>query len=170
MVTEYVLPPTLKPFLYGVVCRILDSTNSSAAPKPASGPVSGWIQPIVIEPLLALADPGPLLAVLLDVLGPAPLMPELQAASSPLPPMAPPPMTAALARNIPRRVRSGRVRSVGRAILSVICDRSPLMTRGSPIIHHLNGIRRPQIVILPQILAVVARGRLCVRSANSRPY
>src|SRR5215469_4771238 len=41
MVTEYVLPPILNPPLYGVVCMILESTQLSGAPKPASGPVSG---------------------------------------------------------------------------------------------------------------------------------
>src|SRR6266567_5221393 len=74
MVTEKVLPPILKPFLYGVVCLILEITQLSGAPNPASGPVSGWIQPIV----MLLAAPPAL----------APLMPELQAARSPLAPTA----------------------------------------------------------------------------------
>ena len=66
--------PTLNPFLYGVVCLILEITQLSGAPNPASGPVSGWIQPIVM--LLVL--PPEL----------APLMLELQALSTPPAPAA----------------------------------------------------------------------------------
>ena len=78
--------PILNPFLYGVVCLILEITQLSGAPNPASGPVSGWIQPIV----MALVLPPEL----------APLMLELHAWSSP-----PPPTTAApapTARSRPR--------------------------------------------------------------------
>src|SRR6202034_3651983 len=87
MTTGYVLPPILNPFLYGVVCLILEITQLSAAPNPARSPVSGWIQPIVMA------------LVLLEL---APLMPELQASSSP-----PAPTTAApapAARSRPRRL------------------------------------------------------------------
>ena len=55
--TLYVLPPILKPLLYGVVCWIFDITKLSAAAKPASAPVSGWNQPIVISPLVPDPDP-----------------------------------------------------------------------------------------------------------------
>src|SRR5215472_5321615 len=103
MLIVKVLPPILIPFLYGSVCLICSMTQLSGAPKPASPPVSGWIQPIVISP--PLLEP-PLVLVLL--LGPVlvllllePLRPELQASSS-----APPPTTAAptpAARNRLRR-------------------------------------------------------------------
>src|SRR5580692_10165911 len=66
---------------------ILEVTQLSAAPKPASEPVSGWIQPIVI----ALVLPEP-----------APLIPEPQACSSPPVPRAAAPTPAA--RSSPRRL------------------------------------------------------------------
>ena len=58
----------MNPFLYGVVCLILEITQLSAAPNPARSPVSGWIQPIVMPLVLPEL---------------APLMPELHAWSSP---------------------------------------------------------------------------------------
>ena len=58
----------MNPFLYGVVCLILEITQLSAAPNPARSPVSGWIQPIVM-------------ALVLPEL--APLMPELHASQQP---------------------------------------------------------------------------------------
>src|SRR5215472_1438308 len=73
MVTSYVLPPILKPLLYGVVCLILLITQLSGAPNPESGPVSGWIQPMVMALVVAV---------------PEPLILELQAASSPPLPIA----------------------------------------------------------------------------------
>src|SRR5579863_8010857 len=79
-----VLPPILNPFLYWLVAMIFETTQLSAAPNPASGPVSGWIQPIVMLPPLLL----PLELVV--VLALEPLTPELHASSSP-----PPPTTAA---------------------------------------------------------------------------
>ena len=57
IVTGYVLPPILNPFLYGVVCLILEMTQLSGAPNPARDPVSGWIQPIVMA--LVFPDPPP---------------------------------------------------------------------------------------------------------------
>src|SRR5260370_38179293 len=102
MVTLYVLPPILKPLLYGVVCWTFEITKLSAAPNPASAPVSGWIQPIVISPLAPDPDadeaPDPPLA---------PLILELHASSSP-----PPPTTAALIPAI--RSRPRRLNSAGR--------------------------------------------------------
>src|SRR6516164_4647362 len=71
-------------------------THLSGKPKPASGPVSGWIQPIVI--VLFVGAPEPELVVLVPD---APLMPELQASRR-----LPPPTTAAptpAARNRLRR-------------------------------------------------------------------
>src|SRR5215472_18629836 len=68
MVTSYVLPPILKPLLYGVVCLILEITQLSGAPNPESGPVRGWIQPMV----MALVLPPE-----------APFRPELHAARNP---------------------------------------------------------------------------------------
>src|SRR6266481_3445962 len=109
MVTEKVLPPILKPFLYGVVCLILESTQLSGAPKPASGPVSGWIQPSLMA------------FVVLDT---EPLMPELHASSSP-----PTPMTAApapTARRTPRRLTPPTaLKSPDCTLWSLICHRSP---------------------------------------------
>src|ERR1700728_3972175 len=87
MTTGYVLPPILNPFLYGVVCLILEITQLSGAPNPARSPVSGWIQPIVI-------------ALVLLVL--APLIPELHACSRPPAPTAAAPTPAARSR--PRRL------------------------------------------------------------------
>src|SRR6516225_5898803 len=76
---------------------ISEITKLSAAPNPASPPVSGWIQPIVMLPALAA------LALLLLVLVELELLPwmlELQASSSP-----PPPTTAAPALAARSRVR-----------------------------------------------------------------
>src|SRR5579863_6459399 len=78
-----VLPPILNPFLYWLVAMIFETTQVSAAPNPARGPVSGWIQPIEMLPPLALL-------ALVVVLALEPLTPELHASSSP-----PPPTTAA---------------------------------------------------------------------------
>src|SRR5216683_103604 len=111
MVTEKVLPPILNPFLYGVVCLILEITQLSGAPNPAREPVSGWIQPIV----MALVPPAPELA---------PLMPELHAWSSP-----PAPMTAAPAP--PARSRLRRLMLPAGLMLSD-CAVWSLIRNGSP--------------------------------------
>ena len=87
----YVLPPILNPLLYGVVCLILEITQLSGAPNPASEPVSGWIQPIV----MALVPPDPELAPEPDD---EPLMPPLQASSRPPAPTATAPAPNALSR------------------------------------------------------------------------
>jgi hypothetical protein len=75
-------------------------TQLSGAPKPASEPVSGWIQPILID---LLVPPEVLLVdeVAEEDEDAAPWMPELQASRR-----APPPTTAAptpAARNRLRR-------------------------------------------------------------------
>ncbi len=115
-----VLPPILNPFLYWLVAMIFETTKLSAAPNPASGPVSGWIQPIVMLPLLLL----PLLALVV-VLALEPLTPELHASSSP-----PPPTTAAptpAMRSRPRLLKpSSRFVLPGSAVWSLMCNRSPL--------------------------------------------
>src|SRR5579875_1937429 len=90
----------------------------SGAPNPASPPVSGWIQPIV----MFLVPPE-------DAPGLAPLMLELHACSSP-----PPPTTAAptpAARSRPRRLMppAGLVLS-DCALWSLMCNRSPLRSHG----------------------------------------
>src|SRR5262249_59418297 len=84
----------LNPFLYGVVCLILVITQVSGAPKPASGPVSGWIQPIVM--LLVLPEL-------------APLMPDPHALSKPPAPAAtaPAPTPASTDRRVTGRPGSG---------------------------------------------------------------
>src|SRR6516225_6153742 len=74
---------------------IFEITKLSAAPNPASPPVSGWIQPIVMLPVLAAAAP-----LLLAELVPAPWMLELQASRNP-----PLPTTAAPAPAARSRVR-----------------------------------------------------------------
>src|SRR6266481_2399307 len=109
MVTEKVLPPILKPFLYGVVCLILEITQLSGAPNPARAPVSGWIQPIVM--LLVLPELAPLTL-------------ELHAWSRP-----PPPTTAApapIARSRLRRLTppSGPMLPES-TVWSLITHRSP---------------------------------------------
>src|SRR5215469_11412829 len=110
MVTGYVLPPILKPFLYGLVCLILEITQLSGAPKPASGPVSGWIQPIVMP--LAVPEPDPLM-----------LVPH--AASSPPKPAKAAPAPAA--RSNPRRlIARGSLMLPECAVWSLIRHRSPL--------------------------------------------
>ena len=105
------MPPILNPFLYGVVCLILEITQLSGAPNPARAPVSGWIQPIVMA--LVLLDPEL-----------APLMPELHAWSSP-----PAPTTAApapAARSRPRLLMLPTVSlMLDCAVLSLIRNRSP---------------------------------------------
>jgi hypothetical protein len=88
---------------------IVSMTHWSGTPKPASPPVAGWIQPMVISPLAAAAVLDVLaLALALvpaladdDVEEEAPWMPELHASRR-----APPPATAAptpAARNRLRR-------------------------------------------------------------------
>src|SRR5215469_4003071 len=110
MVTGYVLPPILKPFLYGLVCLILEITQLSGAPKPASGPVSGWIQPMVMP--LAVPAPDPLM-----------LVPH--AASSPPKPAKAAPAPAA--RSSPRRLMAkGSLGLSECAVWSLIRHRSPL--------------------------------------------
>src|SRR5215469_4195777 len=110
MVTGYVLPPILKPFLYGLVCLILEITQLSGAPKPASGPVSGWIQPMVMP--LPVPEPDPLM-----------LVPH--AASSPPKPAKAAPAPAA--RSNPRRlIGTGSLGLSECAVWSLIRHRSPL--------------------------------------------
>src|SRR5215469_5871739 len=113
MVTWYVLLPILNPFLYGVVCLILEITQLSGAPNPARGPVSGWIQPIVIALVAPPPDPGL-----------APLIPELHACRSPPAPITATPAPAA--RSSPRRLipPSGLVLS-DCPVWSLIRHRSP---------------------------------------------
>src|SRR6266567_454701 len=127
MVTEKVLPPILKPFLYGVVCLILEITQLSGAPNPASGPVSGWIQPIVM-PFV----PPPALA---------PLMPEEHASSRP-----PVPATAApapTARSRPRRLMlPARLMPPDRTLWSLICHLSPCLAVSQAPGPHLRQPRR----------------------------
>ncbi len=106
MSTVYVVPPILKPFLYGAVCLIWLMTQLSGKPNPASEPVSGWIQPIVIV-LLVVVPEVPEVVVL-----EATLMLELQA-SRKLPP--------------PRRPRRRRPHGTGHA-----GKRRP-PTAGSPV-------------------------------------
>jgi len=57
----------------------LEITQLSGAPNPASEPVSGWIQPIVMGLVPPDPDPDP---------DDAPLMPVLQASSRPPAPTA----------------------------------------------------------------------------------
>src|SRR5579862_222242 len=92
-----VLPPTLNPFLYWLVAIIFETTQLSAAPNPASGPVSGWIQPIVMLPPLALLP-----LALVVVLALEPLTPELHASSSPPPPTTAAPTPTPAMRSRPR--------------------------------------------------------------------
>src|SRR4029077_20230700 len=121
----------LNPFLYCGVWAILVMIQLSDEPKPASAPVSGWMELITmgLGPPTAVVDVEPPLA---------PLMLELQASSSP-----PPPTTAALApavRSRPRRLsappRPHRSRGdvippgpsdvlSGCAVWSLMCNRSP---------------------------------------------
>src|SRR6185312_2135179 len=103
--------PILNPFLYGVVCLILEITQLSGAPNPARAPVSGWIQPMV---MLLVVLPEPL----------APLTLELQAWSSP-----PPPTTAAPAPIARSRLRRSMPPPEGvlpeSTVWSLISHRSP---------------------------------------------
>src|ERR1700728_2276665 len=109
MTTGYVLPPILNPFLYGVVCLILEITQLSGAPNPAREPVSGWIQPMVM-----LLVPPEL----------APLMPELHASSSPPPPTTTAPVPTP--RSKPRRLMPAAWPVLADcSVWSLICHRSP---------------------------------------------
>src|SRR5580704_17587112 len=90
---------------------ILEITQLSGAPKPASEPVSGWIQPIVMAFVPLEVDPEPLMAV-------------LHASSSPPAPMMAAP--APTARSIPRRLMSPNgPLSPDCTDWSLICHRSP---------------------------------------------
>ncbi len=80
----------MNPFLYGVVCLILEMTQLSGAPNPARDPVSGWIQPMVMALVLPEPPPEPELD--------EPLMLVLQASSRPPAPTATAPAPNALSR------------------------------------------------------------------------
>src|SRR3984957_19396052 len=127
MVTGSVFPPILNPFLYGVVCLILEITQLSGAPNPASEPVSGWIQPMVM-----LLVPPEL----------APLMPELHASSSPPPPTTTAPVPTP--RSKPRRLMPADWPVLADcSVWSLICHRSPCEVVSQRLGPGRTNVRRP---------------------------